>query len=186
MGAESIHRNRIKVSDRAAPTSQPAQASATAAANDSALNFLAARHAAESLLASQGMAQQFQALKDALSRPVEPDRRRYGRIPLPMLLQVTPLDSNGQPQEELTTTVVGKDISPRGVSFFHQQPLPYRRAVVTFEHPEVGEFTMEVDIGWCQFTEHGWYVSGARQMRAGGQRAVREATPETDADGDAD
>ena len=143
-------------------------------ASESVVKFLSARHAAESLLNSQLMAEQFRALKEALNRPVTFERRRYGRIPLPLLLQVTPLDQTGQRLENLTTTVVGKDISPRGVSFFHQQPLPYRRVIVTFEHPEVGHFTMEVDVSWCQFTEYGWYVSGGRQVRAGAQKVAEE------------
>ena len=35
-----------------------------------------------------------------------------------------------------------------------------------FEHPEVGTFTMEIDLGWCQFTGSGWYVSGGRLVRS--------------------
>jgi hypothetical protein len=154
-------------------------------ASGSVVEFLSARHAAESLLNSQIMAQQFRALKEALNRPVTFERRRYGRIPLPLLLQVTPLDQAGQPLENLTTIVVGRDISPRGVSFFHQQPLPYRRVIVAFEHPEVGHFTMEVDVSWCQFTEYGWYVSGGRQVRVGGQRTA-PAPAETGENGDAE
>lgn len=149
--------------------------------------FLTARHAAETLLNSQIMAEQFRLLKEALNRPVTFERRRYGRIPLPLLLQVTPLDDAGRRLENLTTIVVGRDISPRGISFFHQQPLPYRRVLVTFEHPEVGNFTMEVDVNWCQFTEYGWYVSGGRQVRVGGER-TKSAQPaekaETSDDGE--
>jgi hypothetical protein len=74
---------------------------------ESITEFLSARHAAESLLASHSMAQQFRALKEALNKPVSFERRRYGRIPLPMLLHVTPLDQTGQRLENLTTTVVG-------------------------------------------------------------------------------
>ena len=82
----------------------------------------------------------------------------------------TALDQTGQRDEELTMTVVGKDISPRGISFFHERPLPYRRAIVTFEHPDIGHFEMEADIGWCQFTGVGWYVSGGRLVRAAVQK----------------
>jgi hypothetical protein len=108
----------------------------------------------------------FRKLRQALQRPVKFERRGYGRIPLPLLLRVTPLDQTGQRLDELSTTVVGKDISPHGISFFHEQPLPHRRAIVVFEHPDVGTFTMEIDLGWCQFTGAGWYVSGGRLIRS--------------------
>ena len=123
---------------------------------------------------SAAVTEQFRKLKAALERPVDFERRRYGRIALPMPLVVTPLDQTGLPLTGLTITVVGKDISPRGISFFHPQPLPHRQAVITFDHPEVGHFAMEVDIGWCQFTGNGWYISGGRVMRgAAPTRPVR-------------
>jgi hypothetical protein len=109
---------------------------------------------------------EFHKLRHALQRPVKFERRGYGRLPLPLLLRVTPLDQTGQRLDELTTTVVGKDISPSGISFFHEQPLPHRRAIVSFEHPDVGTFTMEIDLSWCQFTGTGWYVSGGRLLRS--------------------
>jgi hypothetical protein len=108
----------------------------------------------------------FRKLRYALQQPVSFERRGYGRIPLPLLLRVTPLDQTGQRIEDLAMTVVGKDISPNGLAFFHEQPLPHRRAIVVFEHPEVGTFMMEIDLGWCQFTGSGWYVSGGRLVRS--------------------
>ena len=84
------------------------------------------------------------------------------------LLRVSPLDQTGQRLDDLSMIVVGKDISPNGISFFHEHPLPHRRAIVSFEHPEVGTFTMEIDLGWCQFTGTGWYVSGGKLVRSMG------------------
>jgi hypothetical protein len=108
---------------------------------------------------------EFRKLRQALQRPVKFERRGYGRIPLPLLLRVSPLDQTGQRLDDLSMIVVGKDISPNGISFFHEHPLPYRRAIVSFEHPEVGTFTMEIDLSWCQFTGTGWYVSGGKLVR---------------------
>jgi hypothetical protein len=110
--------------------------------------------------------EEFRKLRHALQRPVRFERRGYGRIPLPLLLRVTPLDQTGQRLSELSMIVVGKDISPNGMSFFHEHALPHRRAIVTFEHPDVGTFTMEIDLGWCQFTGSGWYVSGGKLIRS--------------------
>jgi hypothetical protein len=122
------------------------------------------------------LTEQFRALKEALEGPVTFERRRFGRIALPILLRVTPLDQTGQRLEDLAMTVVGKDISPRGISFFHEHPLPYRRAMVAFDHPDVGHFAMEVDITWCQFTAVSWYVSGGRLIRAGARQSAPPPT----------
>jgi hypothetical protein len=120
----------------------------------------------EAPLRTAELVEEFRKLRRALQRPVKFERRDYGRIPLPLLLRVTPLDQTGQRLDELAITVVGKDISPSGISFFHEQPLPHRRAIVVFEHPDIGTFTMKIDLGWCQFTGAGWYVSGGRLIRS--------------------
>ena len=117
-------------------------------------------------LQTEELIDEFRKLRQALQRPVKFERRSYGRIPLPLLLRLTPLDQTRQRLDNLASVVVGKDISPTGISFFHEQPLPHRRAIVQFEHPEVGTFTMEIDLGWCQFTGSGWYVSGGRLIRS--------------------
>jgi len=126
-------------------------------------------------LAEYELAAQYRTLKAALHRPVTFERRHFTRIPLPMTLRLTPLDQTGQRLDHLAMTVIGKDISPRGISFFHQGSLPYRRAIVSLNHPEIGQYAAEVDIGWCQFTESGWYVSGARQVRPVAGKPAPEA-----------
>lgn len=121
------------------------------------------------------LTEHFRKLRAVLERPVSFERRRYGRIPLPMLLRVTPLDQTGRRLDELAMTVVGKDISPRGISFFHEHPLPYRRAIVAFDHPDVGQFTMNVDMGWCQFLRQGWYISGGRVLGTAARNPAAES-----------
>jgi hypothetical protein len=133
------------------------------------------RHPAASQLRSSALTEQFRKLKEALERPVSFERRQFGRISLPLVLQVTPLDQTGQPLEHLATSAVGKDISPRGISFFHERPLPHRRAIVTFEHPDVGRFCIEVDVSWCRFTSPGWYQSGGRLIRTVARVGTAEA-----------
>jgi hypothetical protein len=135
-------------------------------ANDQAgVELASPRNSAVPQSRISALTEQFRMLKEALERPVSFERRQFGRISLPLVLQVTPLDQTGQPLEQLATTSVGKDISPRGISFFHERPLPYRRAIVTFEHPDVGRFGIEVDVSWCRFTSPGWYQSGGRLIR---------------------
>jgi hypothetical protein len=107
-------------------------------------------------------------LLDSLQPNVSVERRRYDRCAIPFLFQLTPLDPDGQPLVDQTMTVVGKDISPRGLSFFHEQPLSFRRAIVALEYPDMPRFEAEIDIRWCRFAKVGWYESGGRLLRAVG------------------
>jgi hypothetical protein len=110
------------------------------------------------------LARQIQALVAQLHPEVTVERRHDERFAMPVLLQLTPLDADRQPLAN-GTIVVGKDISRCGMSFFHERPLAYRRAIVSLEHPEIGRFAAEIDINWCRFTRPGWYVSGGRLIR---------------------
>ena len=115
------------------------------------------------------LTQHVNALIDNLYPQVVTERRRYDRSPIPYLFQLTPLDADGQPLLGQTMTVVGRDISSRGMSFFHEQPLPFRRAIVALEHPDTPQFAAEVDIRWCRFAKIGWYESGGRLLRSYGE-----------------
>ena len=86
-------------------------------------------------------------------------------MPVPLLFRLTPLNSAREPVYEDAITIFGRDLSRRGLSFFHEHPLTYRRAIVALEHPEFGRFAAEIDINWCRFTRPGWYESGGRLVR---------------------
>ncbi len=114
---------------------------------------------------SARLTRHIQSLIAGLERPVAAERRSSDRVAVPFLLRLTPLDPDGQPLTEEAITVVGKDISQRGLSFFHEHSLPYRRAMIELEHPEAGPLCMELDICWCRFTKLGWYESGGNLTR---------------------
>ena len=98
----------------------------------------------------------------ARARPrVDVERRRSARIAFPYLMRLTPLDDSGSVAGD-AMVVVGKEIAERGLGFYHEHPLPYRRALVTLDHPHAGYFSAELDITWCRFTAAGWYESGGR------------------------
>jgi hypothetical protein len=112
------------------------------------------------------LAREVQALVARLRPHVTVERRHDDRVAVPLLFRLIPLDRRGKPIHDDAITVVGKDISKRGLSFFHGQPLTYRRAIVSLEHPEFGRFAAELDINWCRFTRPGWYESGGRLVRS--------------------
>lgn len=91
------------------------------------------------------------------------ERRRDRRFPFPALMTLWPAD-----RERLETSfvIVGKDLSERGLGFFHQQPILCRRAIVVCEQPGVESLAFLIDINWCRFTCHGWYESGGRLLEA--------------------
>jgi hypothetical protein len=109
---------------------------------------------------------QIDALLSRLHPPVERERRQDDRIAIPVLLQLTPYGDDQRPIDHEASIVVGKNISRRGVSFYHERPITHRRALIEVADPVAGTFAAEVDITWCRFTKPGWYESGGRLIRS--------------------
>jgi hypothetical protein len=132
----------------------------------------ATRSQTPQFLETGGLAEHVEMLVERLHPEVTVERRHAERYSMPVLLQLTPLDAQRRPVAS-SIIVVGKDISRNGLSFFHERPLAYRRAIVSLEHPEIGRFAVEIDINWCRFTRPGWYVSGGRLLRMVDPESVR-------------
>lgn len=111
------------------------------------------------------LTRQIEALVARLHPTVARERRHDVRVAIPVLLRLTPLDGNRQPIGCQAAIVMGKNISRRGLSFYHEGPMPHRRALIELAHPELGQFSAEIDINWCRFTRPGWYESGGRLLR---------------------
>lgn len=119
-------------------------------------------------LSGQGdvLSQQVQGLIDeAHSTATSDERRSRDRFPIPYTFRLTPLDDDGQLLLDEATTIVGKDLSLSGIGFSHDQPLPYRRAIISLDHPLVGRFAVEAEIVWTRPTPIGLYESGCRLVR---------------------
>ena len=108
---------------------------------------------------------QVEALLAGLYPPTDRERRHDDRIAIPVLFRMTPLNSDRQPLVQDQAIVVGKNISRRGVSFYHEHAITHRRVTIELADPNVGTFAAEVDITWCRFTRPGWYESGGRLIR---------------------
>jgi hypothetical protein len=109
---------------------------------------------------------QIEALLSRLHPAIERERRHDDRIAIPVLFRLTPFDANRQPLEQDASIVVGKNISRRGVCFYHEKPITHRRALIELADPSVGSFVAEIDVTWCRFTKPGWYESGGRLIRS--------------------
>jgi hypothetical protein len=94
------------------------------------------------------------------------ERRADQRFPFPHLLYLTPVGSDGVSPTSESVVVVGKHLSERGLGFFYQQPLPYRRMIASLAMQDSRWAGFLIDITWCRFTQHGWYDSGGRFLQA--------------------
>jgi hypothetical protein len=98
--------------------------------------------------------------------PKSIERRSDQRFPFPQLLYLTPVGVDGIPLAGESIVVVGKHLSERGLGFYYQQPLAYRRMIASLELADGRWVGFLVDITWCRFTQHGWYDSGGRFLQA--------------------
>ena len=94
------------------------------------------------------------------------ERRRQNRYPFPYLVHLTPVGKDGITPEGETIVVVGKHLSERGLGFYHRQPLPYRRMIVSLQSGSGQWLGFLIDLNWCRFTKHGWYESGGRFLQS--------------------
>lgn len=100
-----------------------------------------------------------------LSPLVARDRRRYARQPMPMLLELTPVDPQTEEPAGDHMIVVGKSLSEVGIGFFHQHAIPHRHVVVRMENLPEDDIAFLVDLAWCRYTRYGWYESGGRFLK---------------------
>ncbi len=94
------------------------------------------------------------------------ERRGEQRFPYPYLVQLTPVAADGITRLSSPMVVAGKHLSERGLGFYHQQPLPFRRMIASLRGPAQASMHFLIDVTWCRFTGQGWYESGGRFLRA--------------------
>ena len=89
-------------------------------------------------------------------------RMRYDR---PAVL--TPLDDKSGILSDAHKIISGRDISPSGFSFTHLDPLPCRRAIITFAFEKESQpwDAVILKLSWCRFTRAGIYQSGGKFVR---------------------
>jgi hypothetical protein len=115
-------------------------------------------------------------------RPQGSDRRCDRREPFPYPLDITPIAADGRVLHDETIVVLGKHLSERGLDFYYQAPLPYRRVVASWECPDGDRPALLLDLRWCRCTKRGWYENGGRflQVLTAPLQAV-DTLPTTDA-----
>ena len=92
------------------------------------------------------------------------ERRASRRHPLTRPVLLIPAEPTGTPLGR-GILCMGKEISNMGFGFFHQEPLPHRYLLASFE-PSLdfgGKFLMRMKR--CRFLGENWYESGAQFIR---------------------
>ncbi len=116
--------------------------------------------------ANNGEAADLQTLIDSLSPPRPGvDRRHDRRYPFSQQITILPVEGNDASQCGEPIEVVGKNISQRGLNFYHPKAMPHRKVIAIMETPATGRIALLVDLKWCRFTRQGWYESGGRLLK---------------------
>ena len=89
------------------------------------------------------------------------ERRERKRHPFPLLMTLTPIADQEMTAVDEPIVVVGRHLALRGLDFYHREPLPYRRAIISFDELP-GQAHLVLLISWCRFLRPGWYDSGGR------------------------
>jgi hypothetical protein len=90
------------------------------------------------------------------------ERRREHRFPFPYPIRLTPMTTDGSVSPAESVVVLGKHLTEHGVDFYYNEPLPYRRAIASFERGDRQVVHIVMDLTWCRFGRHGWYENGGR------------------------
>jgi hypothetical protein len=101
------------------------------------------------------------------------DRRSDRRHPFPALMTLFAAEGENDAAPQV---IVGKDLSERGMGFFHPRPIYFRNGVVVCDTPDGGQVAFLIDISWCRFTRHGWYESGCRLLEVVPPPAITHTT----------
>ena len=93
------------------------------------------------------------------------ERRREHRFPFPYPIRLTPMTTDGTVSPAESVVVLGKHLTEHGVDFYYTEPLPYRRAIASFERGGREMVHIVMDLTWCRFGRHGWYENGGRFLQ---------------------
>ncbi len=101
-------------------------------------------------------------LSSSFKERVVGERRLDQRYPFPNLIHLIPVDEHTLEPIGEPLVVVGKHLSQRGLDFFHNAAIPYRKMIaqLTIENGPTCELLL--DLTWCRFVGGGWYDNGGK------------------------
>ncbi len=91
-----------------------------------------------------------------------PERRHSSRDSFPYPVHLTPLSRDHRPDVTQTIIVIGRHLSEQGLDFYHHEPVPFRRAVVSLPTNGNEWVSLLFELFWTRYNCHGWYDNGGR------------------------
>lgn len=102
------------------------------------------------------------ALASYAPRPRRHERRRHPRDSFPHPVHLTPLCRDHRPVMADTVIVIGRNLSEQGLDFYHHEPLPFRRAIVSLPTDGDEWVGFLFELFWTRYNCQGWYDNGGR------------------------
>jgi len=90
------------------------------------------------------------------------ERRSSARDPFPYPVHLTPYSSEHLPDFDQTIIVIGRHLSEHGLDFYHHEPVPFRRAIVSLPTDGKEWVSFLFELFWTRYNCHGWYDNGGR------------------------
>jgi hypothetical protein len=109
---------------------------------------------------------------------VEVDRRAIPRREISCPMVLTPIDETGTLHPGRAVQITSRNISESGLGFVHDSAIPYKRAVISFELTNAGQFAVEVHTLWTHINTAGKYQSGCRMIRKAADHTILADRPE--------
>ncbi len=103
---------------------------------------------------------------EAYPREDTEDRRRDSRYPFPFLVYLTPVGEDGVTVTGEPVVGAGKDLSEGGLGFYHAQPLPYPRLIVSVQRSDGHWLGLLFELIRSRALRQGWHESSGRFLRS--------------------
>jgi hypothetical protein len=93
------------------------------------------------------------------------EHRNCDRFPISCGMLLVPLNLAGRPRADKQMTVVGRDLSTRGISFSHEAEIVGRRFILCMNISATTRMTVEAETTWSRPKSNGLYETGCRLIR---------------------
>jgi len=93
------------------------------------------------------------------------EHRNCDRFPISCSMLLVPLNLAGRPRADKQMTVVGRDLSTRGISFSHDAAIMGSRFILCMNISTTSRMTVLAETTWSRPTTNGLYETGCRLIR---------------------
>ena len=92
-------------------------------------------------------------------------QRSSPRFPLNFSMKLFPLGGRGKRLHFEPMSIIGRDISSKGLGFIHEHQIPDKRVIIYCYRPGAARFAFEAQIVWTTPSTQGGFESGCMFLR---------------------